>query len=447
MSDEINEELLLDIATAAVEACPADQAEAVCAEAVEVVTRFANNVIHQSMADRGREVTVRAVVGKRIGAASGVISAPREAREVARQAAELARLAGELPDFHSLPGPEPIPQVPPAAAPDCFEASAAQRAEMVRQVLEIAAAHGLAAAGALSTQVSSIAVVNSLGVRAAHTRSRAHLHVVMQGEDSAGYAAAEGPSLADTRPLEVARTAAQKAQLGRNPISLDPRPMTVFFEPVAAAELVSFMALFGFNALQYQEQQSFVCDLLGQQACAPILTLTDDGLDPRTYVAPFDFEGVPKHRVELIRDGVINALVYDSYTANRVNPPARNTGHALPAPNDFGPAPTNLVVSPGGASREELMASIERGLLVSRIHYLNVVHPRQMILTGMTREGTFLIEKGEVVAGVRNLRFTERMVQALGRLTGLGRDGELHGHIWLPPVVIEDFTFTSATEF
>lgn len=447
MIGAINEDLLLDIATAAVEACPADQAEAVCTEAAEVVTRFANNVIHQSVADRSRELTVRAVVGKRIGVASGVVSAPGDAREVAQQAADLARLAGELLDFHSLPAPEPMPRDAQATSPSCFEASAAQRANMLRGVLEVAAAHGLKAAGALSTQVSSIAVTNSLGVRGAYTRSRAHLHVVMQGEDSAGYAAAEGPNLDDTRPLEVAHTAAQKAMLGRNPISLAPAPMTVFFEPVAAAELISFMAVFGFNALRYQEQQSFACDLLGQQACAPIFNLTDDGFDPRTYVAPFDFEGVPKRRVDLIRDGVINALVYDSYTASRADPPAQNTGHALPAPNDFGPAPTNLIVSPGSASREELLASIERGLLVSRIHYLNVVHPRQMILTGMTREGTFLIEKGDIVAGVKNLRFTERMVHALRRLTGLGRDGELHGHVWLPPLVIEDFTFTSATEF
>ena len=446
MSDAMNQALLLDIATAAVEACPADQTEAVCVESVQAVTRFANNVIHQNMADRGRELTVRAVVGRRIGVASGVISTADEARALARQAAELARLARELPDFVSLPSPQPIPPAPETFCCDCA-ASAARRAEIVKQVLETAAARGLKSAGALSTHVSSIAVVNSLGIRATRTLTRAHLHTVMQAEDSAGYAAAEGPSLADTRPLEVAETAAAKAELGRKPISLDPRPMTVLFEPVAAAELIEFMAFFGFNALQYQEQQSFACDLLGQQACAPTFTLTDDGFDPRTYFTPFDFEGVPKRRVELVKNGVVNALVYDSYTAARAKPPAENTGHALPAPNDFGPAPTNLVVSPGPASKQELIASIERGLLVSRIHYLNIVHPRQMILTGMTREGTFLIDKGELVAGVRNLRFTERMVQALGRLAGLGRDGELHGHVWLPPLVIEDFTFTSATEF
>ncbi|MCX7599709.1 MAG: hypothetical protein N2512_12710 [Armatimonadetes bacterium] len=264
MTNALEQEKLLDIATAAVEACPADQAEAVCAEAIEVVTRFANNVIHQSMADHGRELTVRAIVGKRIGVASAVVAEPAQAREIARQAAEMARLAGELPDFVSLPGPEPVPEAPLPLSPDCLDTSAGRRAEMVRQVLDVAASRGLKAAGALSTQASSVAVVNSLGVRAVRARSRAHLHVVMQSDDSAGYAAAEGPALADTRPVEVAKTAAEKAQLGRNPVALDPQPMTVFFEPVAAAELISFMAFLGFNALQYQEEQSLVCDLLGQ---------------------------------------------------------------------------------------------------------------------------------------------------------------------------------------
>ena len=223
--------------------------------------------------------------------------------------------------------------------------------------------------------------------------------------------------------------------------------MTVVLEPVAAAELLSFLGFAGFNALAYQEQQAFTCDSLHKQVGVETLDVVDDGLDPRTYVAPFDGEGVPKQRVELISKGVVSGLVYDSYTAGREQPARESTGHGLTAPNTWGPIPWNMIVEPGSGSMEELVGQVERGLLVSRIHYLNFVHQRQMILTGMTREGTFLIENGKIVGGVHNLRFTEHFVEALGRTAAIGGQGELHGMVWTPPLVIDGFAFTSATDF
>ena len=302
------------------------------------------------------------------------------------------------------------------------------------------------AAGALSTRLERVAVANSLGVGAVHERTQAHFHVVMLYEDSAGYAAAEGMGLSQIDTRAVADRAAMKALQGANPRHIRAEPMPAIFEPVAAAELLRPF-VHGFSALAYQEQRSFTCDLLGSKACAEQLNIIDDAADPRTYTRPFDWEGVPKQRVELVREGVISELLYDSYTAGREQPPRASTGHAAPPPGRWGPVPENVIVLPGRESLDELIASVDRGLLVSRVHYLNVVHPRKLILTGMTREGTFLIENGQTTHAVHNLRFTQPFVEALGRLQAMGADGELHGGIWTPALLIDGFCFTSETQF
>ncbi|MGD9518721.1 MAG: TldD/PmbA family protein [Armatimonadota bacterium] len=440
------EQELLELAQTIVSECQADQAEAVVQDGTEAVSRFANNVLHQNMQEWSRRIDVRVLLGKRVGCASGTVADLDDARRVVAKATELARVAGEIPDFESFAEPQPIPEAPPAVAEDVIQCTPAQRGALVEEALDVARERSLAAAGALSVRSGTLTVANSLGVAAVHSSTATHFHVVMQDEDSAGYASAEGRSLADTRVREVAERAADKATLGRNPRHIKAEPLAVVLEPVAAAELLDMFS-FGFNALLYQEQKSFVCDYLGQQACTSFLNLTDDGLDPRTNVRPFDFEGLPRRRVELIKDGAISGLVHNTYTAARAKPPTQSTGHATQPPGRWGPLPRNLIVSPGEGSLEDLIARVDRGLFISRIHYLNCVHPRKTILTGMTREGTFLIEQGQITGAVHNLRFTERFVDALGRIAAIGCKGERHGSVWTPPLLIESFSFTSETEF
>ena len=399
----MNEEEILNLAQAAVEACPADQAEAVVWSNYSHVTRFAQNRIHQNTAETHCSLSVRAVIGKRVGIASGEVRTAEDARRVARSAGELAQVARELPDFPGLPEPRPLPPNPREPAEDILASTVADRAELVGEAIAEAHSHNLVAAGALTVSISSSCVVNSLGVRAAASSSGSHFHVVMRGDDTAGYASAEGPALADCRVGETARLAAEIAEAARNPKPIEPGPIDIVLRPVAAAELLTMLG-YGFSALGYQEQQSFTCDWLGKKACSELLTLIDDGLDTRTYAKAFDYEGMPKQRVELIKQGVISSVVYDTYTAARENPPRETTGHAAPPGWGGGPVPFNMVVTPGSGSLDDLVSQVEHGILISRIHYLNIAHRRQALFTGMTREGTLLIEKGRVVGGVKNLR-------------------------------------------
>jgi predicted Zn-dependent protease len=199
--------------------------------------------------------------------------------------------------------------------------------------------------------------------------------------------------------------------------------------------------------LNYLEKRSFLAEKLGQRVCSPLITLVDDGRDPRGIPLGFDFEGVPRRRVELVCEGVAVGMVHNRRTAALMNPPTESTGHALPPGSSWGPIPAHLFLAPGRSSPAEMVGAVDRGLLVTRFHYTNMLFPTQTVLTGMTRDGTFLIEQGEVRGGVRNLRFTQSILEALDRVQAVGEEGELCEGAWAPPLLVEDFSFSGSTEF
>jgi PmbA protein len=181
----------------------------------------------------------------------------------------------------------------------------------------------------------------------------------------------------------------------------------------------------------------------------PGVTIGDDALDPGTIGAPFDFEGVPRRRVDLIRDGVFLDAVYDRRTGKEAG--RGSTGHALPAPNPDGPYPLNLAMTPGDATLEQMIAATERGVLVTRFHYSNVVNPVESSITGMTRDGTFLIEHGEVVRPVVNFRFTQSILAALSTVSMVGDRAELASEFFfsasrVPALKIEEFNFSGRSD-
>ena len=185
----------------------------------------------------------------------------------------------------------------------------------------------------------------------------------------------------------------------------------------------------------------------GRVVGSELVTIWDDGTDPAGLPMPFDYEGVGKQRVMLLERGVCRDVVYDAQTAARAG--RRSTGHGLPAPNTWGPFPINMFMAPGDTPREDLVAGMERGLLVTRFHYTNPVHPKLAIVTGMTRDGTFLVEGGRIVAPVRNLRYTQSYLEALAGVEAVSRERRLVkgmlGGALVPAVRIASWTFTGTT--
>jgi PmbA protein len=422
----------------------ADQTEVVGFSSTTSLTRYANSAIHQSVVEEDTQLHVRAIIGKRVGCASTNDLSPSALADTTDRAIRAARVQEEDPDFVSLPVPLPIPETEGYAAATAA-CSPQQRADAILQVIETARAHDLSAAGAYSTDVRTIAVANSLGMRAAGRTTRAQLTAVVTSDDSSGYADAEAEDVSAIDARAVASDATERCLRSRRPVEVEPGDWEVVLDFNAVGDMLTILAYIGLGALEFQEGRSFMSGRIGEAVCAAAVSIWDDALAPDTIRMPFDFEGVPKQKVDLIREGVAAGVVYDSYTAAREG--RQSTGHALLAPNPHGPMPTNLHMAPGDAADDDMLCGIQRGLLVTRFHYTNVVHPVRTVITGMTRDGTFLVEDGQVVAGVKNLRFTQSVLDALKAVTRVSARRRLAHGCYVPQLLIGRFHFSGRTSF
>ena len=428
----------------------ADQTEVVILAGDNYLTRFANSTIHQNVAESNADVRIRCVLGSRLGVASTNDLDPRALERTLDHALAIARLQPENPEFHSLPGPLPVAEVE-AFSETTARCSAEDRARSVRTLCSVAGAAGVAAFGALTTAAAELAVANSLGTLAYFPVTYADLNMVAMSDTSAGYAAGLDSDFARLDFEALGREAVEKCVRSRNPRPVEPGEYTVILEPYAAQDLVQMMSYTGFTATALQEGRSFMVGKIGQRLVDPRVSIWDDGLDPEGIPWPFDFEGVPRQRVDLLKDGMASGVVYDSYRAGKEG--RASTGHALPSPNPFGPLPLNTFFSCGEATVQEMIASTERGIYVTRFHYTRPVEPTRVVVTGMTRDGTFLVEKGEVAYPVKNLRFTQSYLEALNGVESIGRERRLlmgmmsYGRDSVPALKLSRFNFTGATEF
>lgn len=426
----------------------ADQTEVVVTVTETALTRFANSAIHQNVSESNAEVRVRAALGKKIGVATSNSLDPPGLRQLVDTAIAIARRQPENPEFLSLPSPRPNQRLN-ACDNTTATCTPEMRAEAVRAICALALDRGVSAAGALETATREYAVANSLGVFGYDTQSTASVNTVVMSDTGSGYAERNSVFFNALEPEEVAREAIDKALRSQYPAEIEPGEYVTLLEEYAVAEMVFYLGYMGLGALSVQEGRSFMNGRFGQQIVDPRVSIWDDGWDPRGFPWSFDFEGVPKQRVEMIVRGVADAVVYDSYTGGKEG--KESTGHALPAPNPYGPLPINLFMGAGDATKEQMLASVDRGLWVTRFHYVNLVHPTQTILTGMTRDGTFLIEKGEIVGPVKNLRFTQSVLEALSAVRRIGKEvrfarSHSEGAV-VPALLVDRFRFTGVTEF
>jgi len=435
---------LWDAAERILSSAESDQTEVVIGAHRSELTRIANSTIHQNTSEQQAEASVRLVIGKKVGCAAGNSLEADALDELVRKAREITLLQPDNPDFVSLPDAEHAVSVN-AFDEQLAECSPAQRADMARVIIEAARRRDLNAFGSVSTEAASVMVANSLGVRAYHDLTHGRLTALISGETSSGWGECLSWRLDGLDCETAAETAVAKALQGENPVELEPGDYPVILEPPAVSDMLMFLAYVGLGATALQEGTSFMQEGMGQKVADEKITLWDDGLDARGIPMPFDYEGVPKQKVVFLEAGVAKDVVYDSYTAHRVG--RKSTGHAFVAPNPYGPFPSHLFLSPGDSTQSEMIAGVERGLLVTRFHYTNIVHPKLTVITGMTRDGTFLIEDGKIRGGVKNLRFTQSILSALQRVSMIGSEGKLAEVCWAPALKIDSFHFSGATQF
>lgn len=432
------------VATAALGHVVVGDAEALVIDNDEQLTRFAANVIHQNVAERSLRLHARVVHDSRMGVGEASGSEPDALAQRVLTAAEDARRVSPATDVPPLPAATSHTNGPAAFSDTTAAASPELRADLVQHITERATAHGLHAYGFVSTARRETAVASTHGVHRSAVSTQASSVVVMMGEQGSGYASRHS---VDVEALDIAAMADEAVDTclrNQNPDRVDPGTYEVVLAPYAVVDMLEHLGWVGFSALAVQEHRSFM--RLGERLMSEIVTIRDDPRDPELFPYPFDYEGVPSQPVDLIRDGVCRALLYDTPTAIRDG--VSSTGHSLAQPNTFGPYAAHLVMLAGDQSVGDLIAAVQRGLYVTRFWYVRDVDPLRTVITGMTREGTFLIENGKLGRPVRDLRFTQGIVDALADVRGISRDrrvelGEGESGVLAPWVRVGAFTFTS----
>jgi predicted Zn-dependent protease len=415
------------------------------------LTRFANNQIHQNMREHDASVQVRVVDGDRIGVASTNRLDEAGLRGVVERATAIAARSEPNPRAAVLPEPDGRTHDPDLGyVPATAEAGAQLRADGARAVIAAGMKAGLETAGSFSTSTMTVAVANTKGIRVEHRSTRAALLTVMMdgfaSGAASGYAQAGSPDVTEIDAESLGAEAASKGERMRGATALEAGEYEVVLEEYAVAGLMEYLSFIGFSGLAHEEERSFM--ELGSRVMGENVSIWDDGADPSGMPSPIDFEGVVRKRVGLIEDGVARAVVHDAATGSRAG--TGSTGHGLPAPNVYGPMAANLFMAPGQTARDELINPISRGVWVTRFHYINPVHPKKAILTGMTKDGTFLIENGQITRPILNFRFTQSIPEAFSDVRSASREtkllpGEFFGASRVPALHLGSFNFTGVT--
>lgn len=429
--------------------CKGAEAELMLTTNDSALTRFANNIIHQNVAERDTEFSLRYFIGKQAGSATTNRTDAAGLDELVARARSNAMASPADPNYPGLPEPASYSQVR-GFDQVTADYSPEARATAVGSVCRLATESGLNASGAFSTGYSELVVANTQGVFAYHLSTQADFQTVVMSEDSSGRAHGSAWKAEEISVETLGRQAIQTAERGRKPRKIEPGEYTVVLEHYVTQDILTMLNFYGMGAQAMLEGRSWMNDRIGQQIMSPQVSIWDDGLDPQGAPLPFDFEGVPKQRVEIVQSGVPISPVYDRYSGAKLGKPS--TGHALPSQmRGFGPVAVNLFMAPGESNVADMICTTERGLYINRFWYTRLVHPRDCVITGMTRDGVFVIEDGELTYPVKNLRFTQSYVNALANVKAVGQDthllvGEFGGiAVRVPALKLKGFNFTGST--
>jgi len=423
------------------------EAEAMVVSGNRSLTRFANSYIHQNVGEDTPQVELKVVVDGRVSSAATSQVDDDALNRMVDTALESARLRPVDADWPGL-----APQAEAADVEHWDAATAAadpsERASRVGDF--VTAGPELRGAGYCETIGLTSAFANSAGQRLTGRETRAIIDGIHQTDTSAGSAHQAGVAIGDLDGTAAGTQAAARARDSADAYDIKPGEYEVVLSPECTATIAVFLSAYGFNAKAAVEEQSFV--EIGQQQFDPAIAMWDDVTDPRALGVAFDSDGVPKRKVELITGGVSKSLAHDRRTAAKLG--TESTGHAVPGSESFGAFPLNVFVGEGDQSIDEMIASVDRGLFVTAFNYCRILDPKSQVVTGLTRNGTFMIENGAITGAVTNLRFTQSFVEGLGtgRVLAVGNDGRFAdsefgpGFIHAPSLHLASWNFTGGAD-
>jgi PmbA protein len=425
----------------------AEETEVQVDEVDDSLTRFANNAIHQNVAEHGLTVSVRTVIEGRTARATTNRVDEDSLRGAIAASLSLAQSQPKNPTLLPMPSKQrykPVNRFTKRTA----QLTPEDRARAVKRACDLAVKRGQNAAGIFASGLQQMALGNSRGLFAAYRETHSEFSITMQEAPAASWAKANFGDVGDLDPQELAERASDRAHRAVNAVELPPGKYTVILEPAAVLDLVGFL-FYDFAATAVADKRSCLNDRLGKQIFGKNISITDDVHHPLQLGAPFDGEGMPRQRVTLVDRGVPKSMVYSRATAKAEKKGA--TGHGFALPNEYGEAPMNLVFSGGDSSLKEMIASTDRGLLVTRLWYIREVDPYEKVMTGMTRDGLFLVAKARVSSAVRNFRFNQSILEMLRNVELLGpavrASGEEAFEMVVPAMKVRDFHFSEVTKF
>jgi PmbA protein len=445
----------------------ADETEVLISGGIFALTRFANNIIHQNVEDENHVVSVRTVFNGRTARATTNKLDDESLRRVVESSEALAKVQHPDPDLLPMADAreaggngETSGQIPSRHFPATGAITPQDRAQGVRKIVDVAERHHLTTAGIFSSAEHVEGIFNSRGLSKWHTQTLAEVSITMLAPDSSGWQKANSPDVANLDPLSMAETAAQKAIDSAHPAEVPAGKYTVILEPSAVLDIVGFM-FWDYSGMAILDQRSFLTTRIGSKVFGENITISDDVAHPLQTGSSFDGEGMTRQRLPLVENGVVNRVVYARATAERMKHseykdrvgPIAATGHGFALPNEVGEMPVNIVfATPQNPNTvAQMIASTERGILVTRLWYIREVDPYEKIVTGMTRDGTFLVENGKIKQGVRNFRFNQSLIQMLSNVESMSlpvrASGEESIDMVVPAMKIRDFNFTEVTKF
>ena len=438
----------------------ADEVEALFYAGHSSLTRFANNTIHQNVAEENSVVSVRTAFGARTARATTNKLDEESLKRVVKSAEDIARVQHPDPELLAMPASGGKNYIPNRHFDETAAITPEQRADAVQKIVSVAQKHKLTTAGIFSTAELVEGIFNSRGLNDWHTQTSSDISVTMLADDSSGWQKANSPNITHLDAVTLAEIAARKAAESASPREIPAGKYTVILEPAAVLDIVGFM-FFDFGGLAILDQRSFLNNRVGTKIFGENINIYDDVGHPLQSGVPFDGEGMRRQRVHLVENGVVKRLVYARATAEKMKKSEHRdkvgvvepTGHGFPIPNEMGEAPMNIVFCAPTDPKtvDQMIASTERGLLVTRLWYIREVDPYEKILTGMTRDGTFYVENGKLRDGVRNFRFNESLIHMLSNVEEMGTpvraSGEESFDMVVPAMKVRDFNFTEVTKF
>jgi PmbA protein len=425
----------------------AEEAEVHIDEVADNLTRFANNGIHQNVAEQGLTVSIRTVVDGRTARATTNRMEEDSLRATIEASLSLAHSQPKDPRILPMPGKQRYRRVN-RFVKQTAALSAEERARAVRAACDLAIKNAQVAAGIFASGQRQSTLGNSRGLFAPYRETHAEFSITMQQAPAASWAKANFTDFRAFDPQKLAARASEKAHMAANARELPPGRYTVILEPAAVLDLVGFL-FYDFAATALEDKRSCLNDRMNTPLFGKNTSIADDVYHPLQLGAPFDGEGLPRQRVLLVDRGIPKNLVYSRAAAKAAR--KTPTGHGFALPNEYGEAPMNLVFTGGDSSVEKMIASTDRGLLVTRLWYIREVDPYEKVMTGMTRDGLFLVENGRVTSAVRNFRFNQSLIEMLNNVDLLGpavrATGEEAFEMVVPAMKVHNFHFSEVTKF